>query len=46
MKDVANCVKDLIKCKQNDPAYVIDEDIYELLKKLSKCKDLISKYKD
>jgi uncharacterized coiled-coil DUF342 family protein len=46
MKEISKCVADLIKAKQNDPAYVIDEDIYDLLKKLIKCKDLISKYKD
>ena len=46
MKEIGKCVADLIKAKQNDPAYVIDEDIYDLLKKLIKCKDLITKYKD
>lgn len=32
--------------KQRDPAFVVEEDIYDLLKKITKCKDFSSKYRD
>lgn len=46
LKDIQKCTDDLVAAKQVDPSFVIDEDIYELLKKVSKCKDFATKYKD
>jgi hypothetical protein len=36
----------LTAAKQADPSFVIDEDAYELLKKITKCKDYSGKYKE
>lgn len=46
MKDVSHCVKGLLDAKTLDDTRVIDEEIYELLKKLSKSKDFEVKYRD
>lgn len=46
MKDVSHCVKGMLDAKTLDDSRQIDEDIYELLKKVSKNKDFESKYRD
>ena len=35
-----------MQTKQTDPSFVVDEEIYELLKKIAKSKDFSTKYKD
>lgn len=46
MKDVNKCVKDLLEAKAINDALSIDEDIYELLKKIQKTKNFENKYRD
>lgn len=46
MKDVSHCVKGMLDAKTVDDSRTIDEEIYELLKKVSKNKDFESKYRD
>jgi len=46
MKDVGRCVKDLLEAKSVNDSIAIDEEIYELLKKVSKNKSFENKYRD
>lgn len=39
-------MKDIIDAKTRDPSFIIDEEMYELLKKLTKCKELSDKYRE
>ena len=36
----------MINAIQKDPCFQVDEQIYELLKKVLKCKEITSKYKE
>lgn len=46
MKDVSHCVKGMLDAKTLDDSRTLDEEIYEVLKKISKNKDFESKYRD
>ena len=46
MKDVSHCVKGILDAKAQDDSRTIDEEIYELLKKIQKHKEFESKYRD
>ena len=46
MKDVSKCVIGMLDAKTIDDSRTIDEEIYELLKKISKNKEFESKYRD
>lgn len=46
MKEVSSCVKGVLDAKLVDDSRQIDEELFELLKKLSKTKDLDPKYKE
>lgn len=45
MKEVSHCVKGILDAKLLDDMRQIDEELFELLKKLSKSKELDEKYK-
>ena len=46
LKDVSMCVKGILDAKTIDDSRTIDEEIYELLKKIQKNKEFESKYRD
>ena len=46
LKDIAHCVKELLDAKTNNPTLTIDEDIFDLLKRVSKMKSFEHKYRD
>lgn len=46
MKEVNKCVKDLLEAKAIDESLSIDEELYDLLKKISKSKTFENKYRD
>jgi len=46
MKDVSHCVKGMLDAKTVDDRLTIDEEIYELLKKISKNRDFEDKYRN
>ena len=46
MKEVNKCVKDLLEAKAINDSLSIDEELYELLKKISKTKNFENKYRD
>ena len=46
LKDIAHCVKELLEAKANNPTLTIDEDIFDLLKRISKMKSFEHKYRD
>ena len=46
MKEISTCVKGILDAKTADDTRTIDEEIYELLKKISKNNAFESKYRD
>ena len=46
MKDVSRCVKDLLEAKAVNDSITVDEEMFELLKKISKTKQFENKYRD
>ena len=46
LKDIAHCVKELCDAKAQNPTIQIDEDIYDLLKRVTKMKAFEHKYRD
>lgn len=46
MKEVSKCVKDLLEAKAVNDSLPIDEDIFDLLKRISKTKQFENKYRD
>ena len=45
LKEVTKCVNDILEAKSMNPAHVIDEEIYEVLKRINKTKGFENKYK-
>jgi hypothetical protein len=46
MKEVSHCVKGILDAKLADNTRTIDDELYELLKKLKKASSLDDKYKE
>jgi len=45
LKDVAKCVDDLLEAKGANPSLEIDEELYDLLKRINKTKQIEAKYR-
>ena len=45
LKEVAKCVDQLLEAKGNNPSLEIDEEIYDLLKRINKTKQIEHKYR-
>ncbi len=46
LKEVSKCVKDLLEAKSVNDSLPIDEEIFDLLKRISKTKQFENKYRD
>ena len=45
MKEVTKCVNDILELKGQNPSHEIDEEIYDVLKRINKTKGFENKYK-
>lgn len=46
MKEISKCVKDILQAKAVNDTLVIDEELYDLLKKIQKMKNFENKYRE